>query len=36
LGPLPDALTIIHYRQWRNYAAYRSYRKSTLKRLCRR
>lgn len=31
-GPLRNVLAIVHYRQRRNYAAYRSHRKRTLKR----
>jgi hypothetical protein len=29
-----DVLAVVHYRQWRNRAAYLSHRKRTLKRLC--
>jgi hypothetical protein len=34
--PLRDVLAIVHYRQRRNHAAYRSHHKRTLKRLRRR
>jgi hypothetical protein len=34
--PLRDVLAIVHYRQRRNHAAYRSHRKRALKRLRRR
>jgi hypothetical protein len=34
--PLRDVLAIVHYRQRRNHAAYRSPRKRTLQRLRRR
>ena len=34
--PLRDVLAILHYRQSRNYAVYRSHRKRTLKRLHQR
>lgn len=33
---LADLGTLIHYRQWRNHAAYRSHRKRTLARHCRK
>src|SRR5262245_42138295 len=34
--PLRDVLAIVHYRQRRNHAAYRSHRKRTLKKLHQR
>src|SRR3990172_7781360 len=34
--PLRDVITILHYRQRRNHAAYRSHRKRTLRRLKQR